>query len=57
MKKIRSFSDVTYIINNKCDVKDAMGHTIPFVRFLGISLLEIVNLINDGTWEYSIMDQ
>jgi hypothetical protein len=54
MKKIKSFADVEYIINNKIDVKDDRGYTVTFVRFLNLTLLQIVTIINDRSWEYSV---
>lgn len=55
MKKIKSFSDIEYIIKYKCDVKDNNNYNIPFVRFLSFDLLDIIKIINDGTWQYSII--
>jgi len=52
MKKITSFQDVEFIINNKLNVKDFVGHNIHFVNFLGLSLLEIVKIINSRDWTY-----
>lgn len=55
MKKITTMSDISLILTFKCDVKDNMGHTIPFVRFVGMTLVDIVNnVLNEGTWTYDI---
>ena len=42
-RPIKSFADVEYIIKYKCDVRDPAGHVIPFVRFLGLTLVELMN--------------
>lgn len=55
MKKIKSFRDVEYIIENKCDVVDAQGHKIQFVRFLGMTLLEVTNAVISKEWEYELV--
>ena len=52
MKKITGFGDVEFIIKHKIDVKNNTGFNIPFVRFLGMDLISIVNLINSGDWTY-----
>ncbi len=44
--QIKSFQDITYIINNKCDVMDINNHVVPFVRFVNFSLVDIVEIIN-----------
>jgi hypothetical protein len=44
--QIKSFQDIIYIINNKCDVMDINNHVIPFVRFVNFSLIDIVEIIN-----------
>ncbi len=51
MKKIKSFTDVQYIIENKLDVVDTQGNMIPFVRFLSLSLVTIYNDVF-GKWSY-----
>ncbi len=53
-KKIKSLSDVEFIINNKCDVYDNRGNKCNIVYFLGMSLLDIVKLINSNEWTYDI---
>jgi hypothetical protein len=45
-KQIKSFNDIIYIINNKCDVIDINNHVIPFVRFVNFSLVDIIEIIN-----------
>lgn len=55
MKKIKTMSDISLILTFKCDVKDNMGHTIPFVRFVSMKLVDIVNdVIGSGEWTYSV---
>jgi len=52
MKKIKSFTDVNYILINKIDVYDTQGHVIPFVRFCGLTLITIVNdVFNNWTYQ------
>lgn len=52
MKKIKSFNDIYFIVNQKLDVYSVDGSTVPFVRFLSIPLLDIINIINEGDWSY-----
>lgn len=55
MKKITSFNDISLIIRFKCDVIDNKGHNMPFVKFLSMSLVDIVNnVLNEGTWTYDL---
>lgn len=56
MRYIKSFNDIILIINQKLDVVDEHGHKIPFVRFVSLSLVEIVNILNSGDWEYQPND-
>ena len=44
--QIKSFNDITYIINNKCDVISHINHVVPFVRFVNFSLVDVVEIIN-----------
>lgn len=55
MKKITTMNDISLILTFKCEVKDHMGRAIPFVRFISMSLVDIVNnVLNEGTWTYDI---
>jgi len=53
MNNITNFSDVIYIIDNKIDIKDEKGYNIPFVRFVGFSLIQVTRLINTGKYTYN----
>lgn len=52
MNKISNFSDITYVINNKVDIKDSKGYDITFIRFLSFSVIEIIRMINEGNYSY-----
>ncbi len=56
MKVIKTFQDITFIINNKCDVYEPRGYVIPYVRFLSLSLLEIINILNEQNHKYETPD-
>jgi len=53
MRKIKSLADVQRILDYKCDVRDTQGHNIPFVRFVSMKLVDIVNIFTEE-WTYSI---
>ena len=55
-RPIKSFADVEYIIKYKCDVRDPAGHVIPFVRFLGLTLVELMNDVFPSAWTYYTED-
>jgi len=57
MQKITSLLDINYIINNKVDLKDDKGYVIPFVRFMGYSLIQVMRLINSGNYTYNFKKQ
>lgn len=52
MKIIRSFTDITFITNNKLDVKDTKGNVVPFVNFVSIPLRDLLGkVINNYTYD------
>lgn len=55
MKKIKTMNDISLILTFKCDIKDHMGGTIPFVNFVNMRLIYIVDVIlRSGEWTYSV---
>jgi hypothetical protein len=54
MKKLTSFSDVEYTINNKIDIVDSRGYKIPFVRFLNLSLIALITAMQTREYSYHI---
>ena len=53
-KKIKDYDDIRLIIKYKADMTDPKGNKVDFVRFLSFTLLDIVNIINEGTWSYEV---
>lgn len=51
MKKIKTLNDVAFILENKCDVKDTRGYTVPFVMFVSMKLIDIINIFQED-WTY-----
>ena len=52
MKNIRTMTDLQYVIDNKLDVRDAQGHIIPFVRFIMMPLINIINMMGNSELSY-----
>ena len=52
MKTITTFSDIEYVINNKLDIKNPEGRNVQFVNLLGMTLIDIVKIINTRNWKY-----
>lgn len=54
--KIKSFSDISFILRYKLDIKDSQGNVIPFVRFLNFKLIDVIEILNSQTYTYDIDD-
>jgi len=52
MKKVLSFTDIDFIVRFKCDVWTEDGGKIPFVQFLNLPLIKILEGIQNRTWLY-----
>lgn len=42
MRTIKGWDDVAYIIKHKLDVIDSQGHKMDFVRFVNMSLMDVI---------------
>jgi len=59
MKKVTSFSDIQYIIKNKCDLKQTINgklHDLPYFSFLRMTLGDVTAAINEGSLFYDLQD-
>jgi len=52
MKEIKTLHDIDIIIKQKLDVTDPFGHTVPYERLLGSTLLVILNDVLKNGWTY-----
>lgn len=52
MREIVSFKDLEHIINRRIDVIDGQGFTIPFVRFMSMTIKEVLEIFSHG-WKYN----
>lgn len=54
MKQVKSFTDIEFIIKHKLDLRDNQNNKLDFVRFLGMTLIEVIGIINSGNYRYDI---
>jgi len=54
MKKLKSLTDLQYVLNQKCDVYDSQCNRIPFIRFVSMPLINIINSMNDVPYYYQL---
>ena len=52
MKRVISLDDIDFIVRFKCDVHVEGGNKIPFVQFLNLPLIKILEGIQNRTWLY-----
>lgn len=53
MKRVLSLDDIDFIVRFKCDVRTEDGSKIPFVQFLNLPLIKILEGIQNRSWLYA----
>lgn len=51
-RELNSLDDLNVLLKDRVDLVDSQGYKVAFIKFIQMSLMEILNLLNTGWYFY-----